>query len=64
MRLSKHEFFSKGVDNQKHPDIVFTFRRKANYKANKRELKRWLQYVEKRFADFKTELLTPIKQTK
>lgn len=62
MRLSKHEFFSQGIDKQKHPDIVFSFRRKVNYKANTRELKKWLTYVEKRFMDFKSELLQ--KQSK
>lgn len=64
MRLSKHEFFSQGVDNQKHPDIVFTFRRKAKYKADKKELHKWLTHVEKRFLDFKNELLTPQIKTK
>jgi len=58
MRLSKHEFFSQGVENQKHPDIVFTFRRKAKYKADKRNLKKWLAHVERSFIRFKEELLT------
>lgn len=68
MRMSKYEYFTKGIYGQKHPDITFTFKRKPDIKKrledgdfSKAELVEWLGRVERNFKIFKKQILKDIK---
>ena len=62
MKRSKHEYFLKGVANQKAPDIVFDMRRKENADLSqltedkKADLLRWMGRVSSVFETFISEM--------
>lgn len=63
----KHEFFHKGVDNQKTPDIIIDMRRPSKEQmklwsvGSKIGIRAWLASVDQSYKAFRKEIMNSTK---
>jgi hypothetical protein len=64
---SKHEFFHRGVDNQKTPDIIIDMRRPSKEQMklwplrSKIGLRAWLSDIDRSYKAFRKEIMNATK---